>query len=50
MLDDLLLLAHEERREPVLRHRELLAPAAERAVPKAADRRFALWADRQGFG
>ncbi len=49
-LDDLLLLAPEERREPLLRHRELLAQAVERSVPEAADRTFALLPDRQGIG
>ncbi|MER7199013.1 hypothetical protein CG723_03205 [Streptomyces sp. CB01635] len=49
-LDDLLLLAPEERREPLLRHRELLTLAVERAVPEAADRDFALRPDRQGIG
>ncbi|QEU90414.1 DUF2254 domain-containing protein [Streptomyces kanamyceticus] len=49
-LDDLLLLAPAERREPLLRHRELLAQAVERSVPEAADRTFALLPDRQGIG
>ncbi|MFJ2768676.1 DUF2254 domain-containing protein [Streptomyces sp. NPDC087300] len=49
-LADLLLLAPEERREPLLRHRELLAQAVERSVPEAADRAFALLPDRQGIG
>ena len=49
-LDDLLRLAPQERREPLLRHRELLAQAVERAVPEAADRAFALLPDRQGIG
>lgn len=49
-LDDLLLLAPEDRREPLLRHRELLTLAVERAVPEAADRDFALRPDRQGIG
>lgn len=49
-LDDLLRLAPEERREPLLRHRELLAQAVERTVPEAADRAFALLPDRQGIG
>ena len=49
-LDDLLQLAPEERREPLLRHRELLVLAVERAVPEAADRDFALRPDRQGIG
>lgn len=49
-LDDLLRLAPEDRRRPLLRHRELLAQAVERAVPEAADRAFALLPDRQGIG
>ncbi|MEV0318590.1 DUF2254 domain-containing protein [Streptomyces sp. NPDC050658] len=49
-LDDLLRLAPEDRREPLLRHRELLAQAVERTVPKSADRTFALRPDRQGIG
>ncbi|MFH8607271.1 DUF2254 domain-containing protein [Streptomyces sp. NPDC018029] len=49
-LDDLLLLVPEERRAPLLRHRELLAQAVERSVPEAADRVFALRPDRQGIG
>lgn len=49
-LDDLLLLAPEERREPLLRHRALLVQTVERAVPVTADREFALVPDRQGIG
>ncbi|MBC9728308.1 DUF2254 domain-containing protein [Streptomyces sp. TRM68367] len=49
-LDDLMLLAPEERREPLVRHRELLRQAVERDVPEAADRAFALAPDRQGIG
>ncbi|MGG7570515.1 DUF2254 domain-containing protein [Streptomyces sirii] len=49
-IDDLLLLAPEERREPLVRHRELLLQAVEQAVPEAADRRFASHPDRQGIG
>ncbi|MFD3617832.1 DUF2254 domain-containing protein [Streptomyces sp. NPDC058676] len=49
-LDDLALLAPEERRAPLLRHRTLLAQAVERGVPEAADRAFALQPDRQGIG
>ncbi|MFH8758068.1 DUF2254 domain-containing protein [Streptomyces atroolivaceus] len=49
-LDDLLLLATEERREPLLRHRALLVEAVERTVPEAAARAFALHPDRQGIG
>ncbi|MFF1450009.1 DUF2254 domain-containing protein [Streptomyces sp. NPDC058274] len=48
--DDLLLVAPRERRAPLLRHRELLAQAVQRAVPEAADRAFALRPDRQGIG
>ncbi|MFC5173159.1 DUF2254 domain-containing protein [Streptomyces mutomycini] len=49
-LDDLLLLAPEERREPLHRHRALLVEAVERTVPGAAGRAFALRPDRQGIG
>ncbi len=49
-LDDLLLLAPPERREPLLRHRELLRHAVDRAAPTPADRAFALRPDRQGIG
>ncbi|WP_418961539.1 DUF2254 domain-containing protein [Streptomyces tritici] len=49
-LDDLLLLAPEERREPLLRHRALLVELVERTTPEAADRAFALESDRQGIG
>ncbi|MFE0192876.1 DUF2254 domain-containing protein [Streptomyces sp. NPDC059008] len=49
-IDDLLLLAPEDRREPLVRHRELLLKALEQAMPEAADRRFAARPDRQGIG
>ncbi|MFD7163744.1 DUF2254 domain-containing protein [Streptomyces violascens] len=49
-LDDLLGLAPEPRREPLLRHRERLAQAVELTVPEAAERTFALEPDRQGIG
>lgn len=49
-LDDLLLLAPPDRREPLLRHRELLRQAVERSVPASADRDFGLQPDRQGIG
>ncbi|AMW14043.1 hypothetical protein A4E84_33865 [Streptomyces qaidamensis] len=49
-LDDLLLLAPPERREPLLRHRELLRQAVDLAAPTASDRDFALRPDRQGIG
>ncbi|MEV3988031.1 DUF2254 domain-containing protein [Streptomyces sp. NPDC049837] len=49
-IDDLLLLAPEGRREPLLRHRALLEQAVERAVAQPADRVFALEPDRQGIG
>ncbi|MFE0129999.1 DUF2254 domain-containing protein [Streptomyces sp. NPDC059037] len=49
-LDDLLRLAPQERREPLLRHRELLTQAVDRTVPESADRAFALLPDRQGIG
>jgi len=48
-LDDLLLLAPPERREPLLRHRELLRQAVEETVPNAPDRAFSLRPDRQGI-
>ncbi|MGW0561301.1 DUF2254 domain-containing protein [Streptomyces sp. NPDC003016] len=49
-IDDLLLLAPEGRREPLLRHRTLLVQAVERTAPEAAERAFALLPDRQGIG
>ncbi|GAA5213434.1 DUF2254 domain-containing protein [Streptomyces thinghirensis] len=49
-LDDLLRLAPPDRREPLLRHRELLRQAVERSVPASADRAFGLQPDRQGIG
>ncbi|MFJ8863485.1 DUF2254 domain-containing protein [Streptomyces sp. NPDC102451] len=49
-LDDLLLLASEERKEPLRRHRALLVEAVERTVPEKAGRTFALRPDRQGIG
>ncbi|MFF5308604.1 DUF2254 domain-containing protein [Streptomyces massasporeus] len=49
-LDDLLLLAPPERREPLLRHRELLRQAVDLAAQTASDRDFALRPDRQGIG
>ncbi|MFF4978817.1 DUF2254 domain-containing protein [Streptomyces sp. NPDC001046] len=49
-LEDLLLLAPPERREPLLRHRELLRQAVGLAAPTPADRAFALRPDRQGIG
>ncbi|MFF4182766.1 DUF2254 domain-containing protein [Streptomyces sp. NPDC001691] len=49
-LDDLLDLTPASRREPLLRHRELLAQAVALAVPEAAERTFALEPDRQGIG
>lgn len=49
-LDDLLLLAPPERREPLLRHRELLRQAIVLTAPTPADREFALRPDRQGIG
>ncbi|MFJ6071736.1 DUF2254 domain-containing protein [Streptomyces sp. NPDC093065] len=48
--DDLLRLVPPERREPLLRHRELLRQAVERTAPTPADRAFALRPDRQGIG
>ncbi|MEV5102125.1 DUF2254 domain-containing protein [Streptomyces massasporeus] len=49
-LDDLLLLAPPERREPLLRHRELLRQAVGLAAQTTSDRDFALRPDRQGIG
>ncbi|AQS66557.1 DUF2254 domain-containing protein [Streptomyces pactum] len=49
-LDDLLLLAPPDRREPLLRHRALLRQAVERSAPSPADRAFGLQPDRQGIG
>ncbi|MEU8887931.1 DUF2254 domain-containing protein [Streptomyces sp. NPDC048442] len=49
-VEDLLLLAPEGRREVLLRHRALLVETVERTVPDAAEREFALTADRQGIG
>ncbi|WNF30509.1 DUF2254 domain-containing protein [Streptomyces sp. C11-1] len=49
-LDDLLLLAPEERKKPLIRHRALLVQTVERTVPVTADREFALLPDRQGIG
>ncbi|MFF5516007.1 DUF2254 domain-containing protein [Streptomyces coeruleorubidus] len=49
-LDDLLLLVPPERRQPLLRHRELLRQAVDRSEPAPADRAFALHPDRQGIG
>ncbi|MEU4350632.1 DUF2254 domain-containing protein [Streptomyces sp. NPDC023838] len=49
-LDELLRLAPEQRRPPLLRHRALLVHAVERGIPEAAERAFALEADRQGIG
>ncbi|MGW8884924.1 DUF2254 domain-containing protein [Streptomyces sp. NPDC055749] len=47
---DLMLLAPEERRKPLVRHRALLVQAVERTVPDAAEREFALFPDHQGIG
>ncbi|MET9933342.1 MULTISPECIES: DUF2254 domain-containing protein [unclassified Streptomyces] len=49
-LDDLLLLVPPERREPLLRHRELLRQEVGREPQAASDRAFALRPDRQGIG
>ncbi|MEU8581135.1 DUF2254 domain-containing protein [Streptomyces abikoensis] len=49
-LDDLRLLAPEDRRTPLERHRTLLVHAVEGAVRESADRAFALRPDRQGVG
>ncbi len=49
-IDDLLLLAPPDRKEPLLRHRSLLVQAVVQAVPQPAEREFALLPDRQGIG
>ncbi|WNI28058.1 DUF2254 domain-containing protein [Streptomyces sp. ITFR-6] len=49
-IDDLLLLAPPDRRQPLVRHRALLTQAVERTVRGAAEREFALLPDRQGIG
>jgi uncharacterized membrane protein len=49
-LDDLLLLVPPERREPLLRHRELLRQAVDRSGQAPSDHAFALRPDRQGIG
>lgn len=49
-IDDLLLLAPDDRRRPLIRHRALLVQAVERTVPEAAEREFALLPDHQGIG
>ncbi|WP_274563972.1 DUF2254 domain-containing protein [Streptomyces spiramyceticus] len=49
-IDDLLLLAPQDRREPLVRHRTLLVQAVERTAPEAAEREFALLPDHQGIG
>ncbi|MFE7900402.1 DUF2254 domain-containing protein [Streptomyces sp. NPDC057424] len=49
-LDDLLLLAPPDRREPLLRHHALLRQAVDSAAPTTSDREFALRPDRQGIG
>ncbi|RNL73476.1 DUF2254 domain-containing protein [Streptomyces sp. I6] len=49
-IDDLLRLVPDDRRTPLVRHRELLVQAVERTLPEAAERAFALRPDRQGIG
>ncbi|MFG2223103.1 DUF2254 domain-containing protein [Streptomyces sp. NPDC048644] len=49
-IDDLLLLAPDDRREPLRRQRALVVQAVERTAPTAAERRFAELPDRQGIG
>ena len=49
-IGDLMLLAPESRRKPLVRHRALLVQAVERTVPEAAEREFALFPDHQGIG
>ncbi|MET9759179.1 DUF2254 domain-containing protein [Streptomyces sp. NPDC006372] len=48
-LDDLLRLAPPERREPLVRHRELLRQAVDETTAPPSDRAFALRPDRQGI-
>ncbi|MEU8675086.1 DUF2254 domain-containing protein [Streptomyces sp. NPDC048560] len=49
-IGDLMLLAPEGRRKPLVRHRALLVQSVERTVPEAAGREFALFPDHQGIG
>ncbi|MFE7710600.1 DUF2254 domain-containing protein [Streptomyces sp. NPDC057486] len=49
-IDDLLVLAPEDRKGALVRHRTLLVRAVERTVPDIAEREFALVPDRQGIG
>ncbi|GAA3477289.1 DUF2254 domain-containing protein [Streptomyces yanii] len=49
-IDDLLVLAPEDRKGALSRHRTLLVRAVERTVPDVAEREFALVPDRQGIG
>ncbi|MGW1091347.1 DUF2254 domain-containing protein [Streptomyces sp. NPDC002596] len=49
-IDDLLVLAPEDRKGALVRHRTLLVRAVERTVPDVAEREFALVPDRQGIG
>ncbi|MEV5951016.1 DUF2254 domain-containing protein [Streptomyces sp. NPDC051993] len=49
-LDDLLRIAPEARRAPLLRHRALLGQAVTLAVPQSSECAFALEPDRQGIG
>ncbi|MFF3763211.1 DUF2254 family protein [Streptomyces sp. NPDC001922] len=50
VLDDLVRLAPEGRREPLLRHRTLLGRAVARALPDPAEQDFSMHPDRQGIG
>lgn len=49
-IDDLLVLAPEDRKGALVRHRTLLVRAVERTVPDVTEREFALVPDRQGIG
>lgn len=48
-IDDLLVLASEDRKGVLVRHRTLLVRAVERTVPDVTAREFALLPDRQGI-
>ncbi|MER5969050.1 DUF2254 domain-containing protein [Streptomyces sp. NPDC002055] len=50
VLDDLVRLAPEGRREPLLRHRTLLGRAVARALPDPTEQDFSMHPDRQGIG
>ncbi|MCX5309594.1 DUF2254 domain-containing protein [Streptomyces sp. NBC_00154] len=48
-IDDVVAPAPEDRKGALVRHRELLVKAVERAVPDVSEREFALSPDRQGI-